>query len=276
MSGFARGIVAGVHVTQGQVIGYLGQSGLATGPHLHYEVIINGNFVDPMAIKLARTREFDGKMLAAFKHERDRIEQLMAAAPSAASAARLRRPAARRRPPPSPPRSTEPHGETRRARREAERDAQIVGRCALGAQRAERGRGGALRHLVAVGVEHEPMVAVARRRQAEQRLQQAMGRSRGEEVAAPDDVADLLQRVVDDDGEMIARGGVAAAQNEIAPGGGIGDAARLRLALAKLAPRQLGRRDGARARRIEPPAGRLAGGESLDDVARRERPAGPG
>ena len=54
---------------------------------MHYEVIINGNFVDPMAIKLARTREFDGKMLAAFKHERDHIEQLMAAAPSAASAA---------------------------------------------------------------------------------------------------------------------------------------------------------------------------------------------
>ena len=85
-----------MHITQGQVIGYLGQSGLATGPHLHYEVIINGNFVDPMAIKLARTREFDGKMLGAFKRERDRIEQLMAEAPSAASAAptRARRPAA--------------------------------------------------------------------------------------------------------------------------------------------------------------------------------------
>ena len=54
----------GVRVTQGQVVGYLGQTGLATGPHLHYEVIINGNFVDPMAIKLARTREFDGQMLA--------------------------------------------------------------------------------------------------------------------------------------------------------------------------------------------------------------------
>ena len=83
MSGFARGVVQGVRVTQGQVIGYLGQSGLATGPHLHYEVIINGNFVDPMAIKLARTREFDGKMLAAFKRERDRIDQLMTQAPAA-------------------------------------------------------------------------------------------------------------------------------------------------------------------------------------------------
>ncbi len=48
-------------------------------------MIINGNFVDPMAIKLARTREFDGKMLAAFKRERDRIDGLMAQAPSAAA-----------------------------------------------------------------------------------------------------------------------------------------------------------------------------------------------
>ncbi len=87
MSGFGRGIAEGAHVTQGQVVGYLGQTGLATGPHLHYEVIINGNFVDPMAIKLARTREFDGKMLAAFKRERDRIDQLMAQAPSAAAEA---------------------------------------------------------------------------------------------------------------------------------------------------------------------------------------------
>ena len=86
MSGFGKGIVPGVHVTQGQVVGYLGQSGLATGPHLHYEVIINGNWVDPMGIKLARTREFDGKMLALFKKEHDRILALIGQAPNASSA----------------------------------------------------------------------------------------------------------------------------------------------------------------------------------------------
>ncbi len=85
MSSFGRGIAEGARVVQGQTVGYLGDSGLATGPHLHYEVIINGNFVDPMAIKLPRTREFDGRMLGAFKRERDRIDQLMAELPSAAA-----------------------------------------------------------------------------------------------------------------------------------------------------------------------------------------------
>jgi murein DD-endopeptidase MepM/ murein hydrolase activator NlpD len=86
MTGFARGIADGVRVRQGQVVGYLGQTGLATGPHLHYEVIVNGHFVDPMRVKLARTREMDGKVLSDFKRERDRIDTLMAGAPNAVAA----------------------------------------------------------------------------------------------------------------------------------------------------------------------------------------------
>ena len=90
MVGFARGMTDGVHVRQGQVIGYLGQTGLATGPHLHYEVIVNGHFVDPMRVRLARTREVSGKVMADFKREHDRIDTLMASAPNAVQGAQKR------------------------------------------------------------------------------------------------------------------------------------------------------------------------------------------
>lgn len=77
MSGFARGITEGTRVRQGQIIGYLGSSGLSTGPHLHYEVMVNGRFVDPMRVRVPRGRELEGRMLAGFRIERERIDNLM-------------------------------------------------------------------------------------------------------------------------------------------------------------------------------------------------------
>lgn len=77
MSGFARGIAEGTRVSQGQIVGYVGSTGLSTGPHLHYEVIVNGRNVDPMRIRLPRGRVLDGRVLAAFEKEKARIDALM-------------------------------------------------------------------------------------------------------------------------------------------------------------------------------------------------------
>ena len=77
MSAFARGMDAGKKVRQGQVIGYVGSTGLSTGAHLHYEILINGRFVDPMRIKLPRGRVLDGPLLAGFDQERARLEAMI-------------------------------------------------------------------------------------------------------------------------------------------------------------------------------------------------------
>ncbi|WP_181181924.1 M23 family metallopeptidase [Mesorhizobium sp. B1-1-1] len=76
-SAFAKGIEPGVHVRQGQTIGYLGQTGLATGPHLHYELIVNGTKVDPMRVRLPVGKVLKGEDLVAFKRERERIDDLL-------------------------------------------------------------------------------------------------------------------------------------------------------------------------------------------------------
>lgn len=83
LSAFARGITGGVRVRQGQVIGYLGSSGLSTGPHLHYEVLVKGEFKDPMAIKLPRNKELNNSETALFKQQQDIINDIMSKAPGA-------------------------------------------------------------------------------------------------------------------------------------------------------------------------------------------------
>ena len=67
----------GSKVRQGQVIGYVGSTGLATGDHLHYELIVNGTKVDPMRVRLPNGKVLKGDDLVAFKQERDRIDTLL-------------------------------------------------------------------------------------------------------------------------------------------------------------------------------------------------------
>lgn len=98
MSGFARGIQPGTRVQQGQVIGFVGSTGLSTGAHVHYEILVNGRFVDPMRIKLPRGRSLEGPVLANFEQERDKFDSIMSRKTNVpmARAPSARREAARR------------------------------------------------------------------------------------------------------------------------------------------------------------------------------------
>ena len=77
MSAFAKGMELGKRVRQGQVIGFVGSTGQSTGAHVHYEILVNGRFVDPMRIKLPRGRSLDGPLMAGFEKERDRLDAMM-------------------------------------------------------------------------------------------------------------------------------------------------------------------------------------------------------
>ena len=95
-----RGMEPGKRVRQGQVIGFVGSTGLSTGAHVHYEILVNGRFVDPMRIKLPRGRVLDGPMMAGFEKERERLDGMMARKPArvADAAGRARAGSARQQP----------------------------------------------------------------------------------------------------------------------------------------------------------------------------------
>ncbi len=77
MSAFAKGMEPGKRVRQGQVIGFVGSTGMSTGAHVHYEILVNGRFVDPMRVKLPRGRSLEGAVMASFEKERDRLDTQM-------------------------------------------------------------------------------------------------------------------------------------------------------------------------------------------------------
>ncbi len=69
MSGFARGVNNGTRVRQGQTIGYLGMTGLATGPHLHYEFLVNGVHSNPLTVKFPEALPIEKRFLHDFKKQ---------------------------------------------------------------------------------------------------------------------------------------------------------------------------------------------------------------
>jgi murein DD-endopeptidase MepM/ murein hydrolase activator NlpD len=66
---FARGLKPGQHVEQGDIIGYVGKTGLATGPHLHYEFRVNGVHKDPLTVDLPKALRIPDRQMAQFRQQ---------------------------------------------------------------------------------------------------------------------------------------------------------------------------------------------------------------
>ena len=74
---FQPGLTIGSKVNQGDTIGAIGNTGLSTGAHLHFEVLINASFVDPMSIHVPREHQLTGRQLIDFQKQRAHVDELM-------------------------------------------------------------------------------------------------------------------------------------------------------------------------------------------------------
>ncbi len=77
LSRYAKGVRPGVRVKQGQVVAYVGSTGLSTGPHLHYEIMKAGRKIDPRGAKVPQGGVLNAAEIADFKAQRARIDQLL-------------------------------------------------------------------------------------------------------------------------------------------------------------------------------------------------------
>ena len=74
MKNFAKGVKEGKKVRQGLIIGYVGSTGMSTGPHLHYEVVVNGKKVNSQKLKLPSGKILKGSLRKDFEIERIKID----------------------------------------------------------------------------------------------------------------------------------------------------------------------------------------------------------